>query len=374
MGETAAHSEQPKVGRLNLAIAKRLGLAPPPPEESSVSYAELVWAHFKRQEEVDRDTPGIGPWEREYRDRLRRFKQQHGEILEEYWCRGVASGAMLTARLGRRRWTRLFKRDSILRLHAATDWRTADSQYLSAYVYRWQTAGIKASEILRGTSERIALHRIFNGVTRVLAFADCEGAEKTKPWGDLARFRAVQDAQLADVDAYYRAAGQNQGRIVYFLGMVVGALVLAATVGGAFLLAWQLDWIDPSHEPTYTLFVTIAMGAGGAILSVMTRMAKEDSFSVEFEVGRKAVRFLGALRPWIGALFALALYLALKSNLLEFLQGVDHSVYFYAAIGFLTGFSERRAKVLIDGMGGPLAAKTEEPPRAPAPAPAVKTP
>ena len=372
MAETAA-PQHAELSGVRAIAARWLGRAPSAPERPSVSFAELVWAHHKRQEEVQaEDTPRDGEWEKHYRTLLDCFKTQHGEVLDEYWCRGAASGAMLTEKLGPRRWTRLLRREPILRLHAVTDWRTAGAPHLAAYVYRWQTAAIKASEVLRGTSERIALHRIFTGTTRVLAFADAATAtaEDGKPWGELARFRGIQDSQLADVDAYYRSAGENQARIVYFHGMVWGTSVLAGAVGAAFLVGWAIGWIDARDEPTYTLFVTIAMGAAGAILSVMTRMAKQDGFSLEFEVGRKSVRFLGGLRPWIGALFAVALYLALKSNLLELLPEADDSVYFYATIAFLAGFSERRAKVLLDGtLGGALGSTTPQPPPAASPGP-----
>ena len=59
------------------------------------------------------------------------------------------------------------------------------------------------------------------------------------------------------------------------------------------------------------------MGAVGAVLSVMTRMKRRDGWGLEWEAGRKSVRFLGSIRPWIGALFAFALYLALKSQLVD---------------------------------------------------------
>ena len=93
------------------------------------------------------------------------------------------------------------------------------------------------------------------------------------------------------------------------------------------------------------------MGAAGAVFSVMTRMAK-DGFSLEFEVGRKSIRHLGGIRPWIGALSAFVIYLALQSDLIGFLQEFDKGIYFYATIGFISGFSERRAKVLINSIAG----------------------
>jgi hypothetical protein len=318
-----------------------------PPIDASVSFAELVWAHHERQKEVY-DGVRDGPWEQEYRRRLNLFKAKNGELFESYWCRHEASGVVLTEKRVPRRLSNFFRRESILRLHTATDWRTANAPDLASALHKWETAGIKASEILRDSSERIALHRIFAASSRLLGFADAKAEDNAA----LDKVVKEQDAELADVTDYYVRAGQNSARIVYFRGMVWGAGLLAGLVGGSFLAAWGLGWLDPHREPTYTLFVCIAMGAGGAILSVMTRMAKPDSFNLEFEVGRKAIRRLGGLRPWIGALLALVLYLALKSNLVELFQSSTKGIYFYATIAFLAGFSERRAKILLDSAVG----------------------
>jgi hypothetical protein len=318
--------------------------------DASISFAEVVWAHFERQKELEQ---GIvdGPWEKQYRRRLKQFKAEHGEIIDSYWCRYEASGvALTTRRLPRSLWNFL-RVDPIFRLHAATDWRTESAPAIASSLHRWEAAGIKASEILRGTSEKIALHRIFAAITRLLAFVDREPGTRALPGTSLEGVLKEQKAEQAELEDYYQRAGENSARIVYFRGMIWGTLALALVVGGGLLLAWWIGWLDPHHGSTKTLFVSIAMGAGGAILSVMTRMARRNGFNLEFEVGRKSVRYLGALRPWIGAMFALAVYLALKSGLVDLLQKVPHDIYFYATIGFLAGFSERRAKVLLDSTG-----------------------
>lgn len=340
------------------------------PLDPSVSFAELVWAHHERQEEV---YAGIrdGDWEHEFRRRLKLFKAEHGRILEAYWCRYEASGVVLTEKARRRRLTNFFRRDWVLRLHTATDWRTANAPLVGSYLHRWETAAIKASEVLRDASERIALHWIYSSSTRLLGFVDCKPDAPAVSDGDRDAVLKEQDDELARVDAYYGRAGENSARIVFFKGMIWGVVVLAALIGGGFLAGWALGWLDPRDEPTYILFVSIGMGAVGAVLSVMTRMAKRGGFDLDYEVGRKSVRFLGGLRPWIGALLALAVYLALQSSLVELLPSAKHDIYFYATVAFLAGFSERRAKVLLDGvLGGSDAAATEkEPGTAPAPAP-----
>jgi hypothetical protein len=206
---------------------------------------------------------------------------------------------------------------------------------------------IRVSEILRDTSERIALHRIFAASTRLLAFADRTDKAAAIDDPELETILLEQQEELDDVEAFYVQAGENSARIVFFRGMVLGTFALAALVGGVYLVGWQFGWLDPEREPTYTLFVTIAMGAAGAVLSVMTRMKRRDGWSLEWEVGRKSVRFLGGIRPWIGALFAFVLYLALKSQLVDAFGSVEKELYFYATVAFLAGFSERWAQVLL---------------------------
>lgn len=333
--------------------------------DTSVSFPELVWAHFERQKEVKEGVRN-GPWEDEYRRRLARFKAEHGRIREAYWCRYEASGVALTEKRLPRSLSNLRGRETSMQLHAAVDWRTANAPRIASFLHQWETAAIKASEVLRSSTERIALAWIFSATTRLLALVDRRqgggAAEDAMP--DVAR---EHERELAEVQDYYARAGENSARLVYFRGMLWGTALLGALVGGGFLLAWALDWLDPADPPTYTLFVVLAMGAAGAFLSVLTRMARRNGFAVDFEVGRKSVRYLGGIRPWIGALLALALYLTLKSSLLELLQGTSKGVYFYASVAFLSGFSERRAKVMLDGIlaGGtsgstPAPAKDEE--------------
>jgi hypothetical protein len=84
-------------------------------------------------------------------------------------------------------------------------------------------------------------------------------------------------------------------------------------------------------------------------------------FDQDYEVGRKATRKLAMARPFVGAAFAVAIFLLLKSGLVDL--GQDDTVYFYAAIGFLAGFSERWARVIVGGALGGTAA----PPSPPAP-------
>ncbi|MGH3103751.1 MAG: hypothetical protein ACRDN6_06620 [Gaiellaceae bacterium] len=318
--------------------------------DESISFPELVWAHHRRQEQIEQgDEPG-GTWETEYRSRLRAFKSEHGRIVEAYWCRYEASAVALTEKP-------LSREDSILRLHTATDWRTAGAPTVASALHDCETLGIRVGEILRGSTEKVALHWLYAATSRLLAFVDKQKEAPLPQRKEIAGLIADHADELKRIDDYYRRAGENSARIVYFDGMRWGALALAGPLAFLAAVGWIFDGFgvfDLHEARVQNLFVCLTMGAIGAIVSVMTRMADvRSSFSLEFEVGRKPVRRLGALRPFIGATFALALYLALKSDLLQIGEGkLTQSPYFYATISFLAGFSERRAKILLEGAAG----------------------
>jgi hypothetical protein len=341
----------------------------PSPDEHdrSVSFAEVVHAHTERQRELAAGTAD-GPWEAEYRRRLGAFKGDHGSFMEAYWCRFESSGVALTDKVVREP-RNLWRRDSIMRMHAATDWRTAHAPRIAAMLHEWETLAIRAAEVLRGTSERIALQQIYAASSRLLGLIDRKRPSQPSE-GIMRQLERIHARELREVTKYYERAAENQARIVYFQGMIWGGAFLTALVGAAFVLGWSVGWLDPEDVRVQVFFITLAMGATGAMLSVMTRMAKSYGFNLDYEVGRKSVRFLGALRPWIGAMFALALYIAIRGGVVSVLPEAEQTVFFFAAVAFLAGFSERWAKVLIDGVAG-RDDRREEAPRQRAPAPPI---
>jgi hypothetical protein len=390
MATTAAHGAHGRARGWwsrywNAVLGREAWVAAPGEElDTSVSFAELAWAHYQRQEEVYGGTIEGGAWEAEYRRRLKRFKQEHGEIRKDYWCRYQASGIALTAKRLPPRPGRLWRRDEILRLHSVTDWRTTAVPEITTSLHRWQTLAIKASEILREATEHIVLEQIFEGITRLLAAVDNEPlatARATAKTNEAATKKLgvmlLQDEQqFHQAESYYTRAGENSSRIVYFRGMLNGAALCGLLIAATAFVLWAAgDWQNSSRD----LLACVAMGATGAIVSVMTRMASANGFNVDFEVGRKSVRRLGSLRPWIGATLALAIYLALKSDLLASSLVTKKGIYFYATIAFLAGFSERRAKVLLDGVGDRVVPAGKEPtasspPAAPPSGPAAAGP
>jgi hypothetical protein len=336
--------------------------APPVPGgadlDQSVSFPELVWAHFQRQNELLATNTLEASGEAEYRRRLKRFKAEHGELVNAYWCRYEASGAALTDERRPLRWNRR-RTESILRLHTATDWRTHEVPEVAELLHSCETLAIRIGEVLRGTSERIALQWTLAVASRLLGAIDHAKDEPLPNAAKLAATLKAQRAELREIDRYYQRAGQKAARLVYFGGMMRGVAVLVLLSAVALVVLWPAHALHPHSAATQDLFAAYAMGALGAVVSVMSRMAAPGRFRLDHEVGRKPIRRLGSFRPFIGAIFASVLYFALKSDLLEIgnLAPAKRTIYFYATIAFLAGFSERWAKVILDGVVGGTEAK-----------------
>jgi hypothetical protein len=325
----------------------------------SVTFPELVWAHFLRQRELHEDGALHGPAEEEYRRQLARFVAEHGKILNAYWCTSEASAVALTEKQGARVWGFLWRRHPIIRFHAATDWVTKGAPDIGHSLHTCETLAIRVTEVLAGTSERIAMQWILSVAGYLLGVVD-QGEGKPSPAAVQPAVRRAR-AELGQVETYYDRAGEKTGRLIYFWGMMLGlaALAVLAAIGtGLYAIFGNFQMADPD---TQTFYVCYTMGAVGALVSVMTRMAGGGNFTIDYEVGRPALRRVGSFRPILGAIFAVVLYFAIRGELIQLQPLSEHNTtYFYGAIAFATGFSERRAKIVLGGTSRILEGDAEE--------------
>jgi hypothetical protein len=162
--------------------------------------------------------------------------------------------------------------------------------------------------------------------------------------------------EVARAKAYYRQSAERKARREYLGGMAIGlggfgALAVAIVAG--FMLFGDVRNLD---EP---VLVTLLAGALGAGISVLTRMTA-GNLPLNYEAGRFTLCVLGAVRPVIGAISGLAIYVLIEGGLLAFAAppgGAPPALY-YAGLAFVAGFSERLAQDIFDGVrpagrGGP---------------------
>src|SRR5215210_7809504 len=306
--------------------------------EHSVSFPELVWLHHLRQDELKKrgHEPYEGPAEDRYRRYLRWFEQEHGRIVDSYWCVNDASGVALTVR------RRPLMFPDVVRLHWATDWTTKDKPKLMNVLYRAEAIAVRVHEVLRDTSQRLAMQSLFTVFSHVLGFSETERAHNDRAITELERSAR---AELKGIESYYQRAAVRSGQIVYVGGMLLGALPLVLLVALAFLLKLA----DPSDAAVRTGLFCFAAGGLGALISVMSRMTSS-RVRVDWEFGKDTLRTLGALRPFVGGIFGLMTFFALKSGVVALdIVNSSKSTYFYILFAFAAGFSERLAQDMLLG-------------------------
>ncbi|HKG43297.1 MAG TPA: hypothetical protein VKB10_03510 [Gaiellaceae bacterium] len=306
--------------------------------EHSVSFPELVWVHYLRQEELKKRGHDAydGPAEQRYRRYLRWFEQEHGRIVDSYWCVNDASGVALTVR------RRPLMFPDVVRLHWATDWTTKDKPKLMNVLYRAEAIAVRVHEVLRDTSQRLAMQSLFTVFSHVLGFSETERAHNDRAITELERSAR---AELKGIESYYQRAAVRSGQIVYVGGMLLGALPLVLLVALAFLLKLA----DPSDAAVRTGLFCFAAGGLGALISVMSRMTSS-RVRVDWEFGKDTLRTLGALRPFVGGIFGLMTFFALKSGVVALdIVNSSKSTYFYILFAFAAGFSERLAQDMLLG-------------------------
>jgi len=216
---------------------------------------------------------------------------------------------------------------------------------------------VRASNVLCGMTQRIAVANLFALNRDIMASLDSKKPGRTAP--------AAFQRNLRDINRYAGEAGARQAQVIYLKGLVIGLLALVALAPLAGLL------LPPAAVPgsDASLFAgCLVAGAFGATMSVLIRMSG-GKFDVNHEVGRGYVTNLGFARPYIGAIFALLLYFASEGGLLHQVQVPDGSqgrFAFFVAAGFLIGFSERFAKEIVrtaeSGAGPDTGAGGDDPP------------
>ncbi len=293
------------------------------------------------------------------------FEHKYGQIKNAYWSVRDASAVAFSVKK-RRRTVRLWGHEHIPRFHRVTDWATRDEPEVARALDDCESLAVRVEEILRGPSELIALRRINAVASQLLGYVDREWGRQAPPaaaglqapdWVHQAQckeFVHEQRSELADVASFYRRTGEGQGKILFFWGMVQGLLVLALVTAMTVGLTWPVDSLDggPAHWGELQLFIISVMaGALGAFLSVLQRMASTDEskFTLDFEVGRANVRWLGIYRPFVGGVFGVATFLLLASGILQTqTPGVDRDYAYYGILAFFSGFFERFTKVPTD--------------------------
>jgi hypothetical protein len=312
-------------GALPRALSRRVARS----SDRTASFGDLVhsrWAHT--QDATDEHA------RRRYAETRERFEDEHGKIVDDYWSEGQPAGVALCCRrvrFGRLEWS----------LHRVMGSLAAGRSEYSPLLLRIARQSVRANSLLRGMTQRMATANLFALSRDIMASLETDGDGRAK----------VQEIEAYKRDLHYIAsyageAGRRAARVVYLKGLLWGVLALAAL---APALAYVLSSVSVPDVDS-TLFVgCLLAGSLGAVMSVLIRLGG-DSLDVDHQFGRDYLTSLAAVRPLIGAVFAVLLYFAFKGNLVAQVdvsgRGAGEFAFFVTS-SFAVGFSERFAKQIV---------------------------
>lgn len=311
-------------------------------QAGSVSFPELVRAHFRWERADDGDVE----LEQRYYRKLREFEEREGRLLHAYWATKRPSAVALTVKPAHGVAALVGDHDAEIRLHRVTDWLVRERR-VADLLHHCDTLAIKVSEVLRGTTERIAMQWIYAVQSHLLGFVERVRGRATEK--EISALVESQKQELIQIEKYYTRAGEKAARIVYFWGMMAGVAVAALVMLGIALALWRTGWFEQPHtHEVETFFISYIAGGVGAIVSVLMRMSS-NKFRVDFEVGRSTVRRLGSFRPFIGSVFGMALYFLFLSGIprMNLPEDARTTFFFFGILAFLAGFNERWTNVLF---------------------------
>lgn len=341
------------------------------PPERRVTFPDLVRIHFRWRQALRHESPHSEEerekFDRDYHEALRIFEDEYGQLINAYWCADVESAVALTAGKPNSGWLRRLL-SVAPRFHRVSDWATKDEPDIARALHHCDELAIRAGEVLRGRSRRIAVQLVMTSACHLLSLVDARGENSAQA------HKASVTAELRELAAIghsYRQSANGDAQLVYFAGMAVGI----AALGLLYILAASI--LDREGVEAETIVGCLVAGALGAVVSVIARV-NSGSFALDEDVARGYTLFLGSLRPWIGSIFGLLIYFAVTSDFIQIFQVPDdgtEAFYFFCVLAFAAGFSERWAQdTLTGGLTGRGRGKADADAAGAPPRPAAKPP
>jgi hypothetical protein len=273
---------------------------------------------------------------------------RRGKILECYFSRSVQAGAVLT------------NRDEIHISYPASSVADLAPEF-ERTLWKCRSQAQEAKQLLlRWGGRRILLKRLYSLLVYLLSVLESQ-AEVYPEVGATAPDRAskpriqaaleLANEELKELCEQLRQLAYHNAQQLYLLGMIPGiaVLIFLSIIAGRTTIS-GIDVQD--------LLIVLAAGGLGAVLSVMTRItSKKTPLEIPDRTSHALITVAGLFRPIIGGIFGLALYILLNAGLVDVFKLPEHDpakrLFFFGAVAFLAGFSERWAQDVMVGAAPP---------------------
>jgi hypothetical protein len=283
------------------------------------------------------DAIGVGRGPRHEQTALlaRAFENQH-EVLERYYGSWAPVAVALIVVDGREK----------LEFAAAPD--VEMQQEVEELLFRayglWRQVHLT---FVAGRDRALLAHMIYGVIAGLFKELDRAAAVGQ---ADCARIAYLQEAH-GRAERYFGRAAQRRAQLRYLGGMTGGLTVIAAI---GFLLTLGLALLPEVREQAPMFLASLIAGGGGAVLSVLYGMTsgnlKLHTLFASAESTLGPLVAAGALRPLLGALSGIVVYVLLMSGMLPLaVPDGAAGTNFVIALAIIAGFSERWARGVLAG-------------------------
>jgi len=282
------------------------------------------------------------------------FQERRGTLQEIYFAKQIHAGAGVLRPNG---WFgRLVQERSLCVRYDGSATASVQPEFETA-IWRARRMERKSLLLLGGRSRRVLLEMIYSIIVYMLSVLDATVPAKDAETDEEAR-KARDDrvdsairsarAELTRLDLFVKEAAKRASLRDYLLGIPIGMLACG------LLIYYADEWTRPLagknlEELANQARVCFACGAVGGVVSVMARITRRSALNIDSAQGHGVTALAGAIRPLIGAVFGLALFVFVTGGLVPVEVPSDpwKANLFFASVAFLAGFSERWAQDTI---------------------------
>ncbi len=289
------------------------------------------------QAERMRRRPGVKPESlAEYAHLRSRYEAANGTILDFCVCKNVdGAGSILTSK--NEIWVRYPANDIV-----------ASHPGLEDALWRANALAREGHQLLTGPRGAVLASMVQSVFVYLLGILD--SLHRPQPADDpcgqsaerIQKSLVTAGKELDRIATYLRRSTQAVSQKDYLLGMLLGLLGLPLLALGLGMM--HIGDADTAQLPPFVLVV----GGAGAVVSVMTRISS-GKLILDPHASRGMLALGGVVRPVIGAVMALVVYVVIQSGLvpMEVPDGTQDATYLFVTLAFLAGFSERFAQDML---------------------------
>jgi hypothetical protein len=285
---------------------------------------------------------GTHPYERDtiraqYGSLLADFERDAGRMCRWYFGRTKLIAAALTD-------------DDTLNVVIGRDVDTGRPELVDL-VRCCQRVGYQAWHRLAPYDRRLCQNMVFSVVEEAFRMLDDDRDDEDRKCVEALRER------LREAEEFMLRSAARRAQSHYLKGVLLGGVAIAAILAS---LTAVLEITGEMSQFRGTLLLVAVAGAVGAAISVPMRMTS-GSFRMNLptlnaEMKGTDLHLVGALRPMMGLVLALASYTVVLAGLVPMKDGEGElkQAALYVTIGFLAGFTERFAQDMFVRSGNGL--------------------